>query len=79
MPDSLFNRQGIRMRLRDSVQRCQTRLGTRRRLKDGLRRCQYRLGTCRRLSEVFDGARQSLRPEGHLQETPRQSATVSRP
>ncbi|KAH3728475.1 hypothetical protein DPMN_054432 [Dreissena polymorpha] len=28
---------------------------------------------------VFDGARQSLRPEGHLQETPRQSATVSRP
>ncbi|KAH3704042.1 hypothetical protein DPMN_079097 [Dreissena polymorpha] len=33
---------------------------------------------CRGLSEVFDGARQSLRPDRHLQETPRQSATVLR-
>ncbi|KAH3854694.1 hypothetical protein DPMN_097242 [Dreissena polymorpha] len=41
---------------------------------DSLQRCQYRLGTCRRHP---DGARKSPRLSEHLQETLRQSATVT--
>ncbi|KAH3866160.1 hypothetical protein DPMN_029216 [Dreissena polymorpha] len=96
VPDSLLNRWGTCMRLRDSVRRCQDRLSASRRLPDresqtvfyGAKTVWSPAGysktvcdgsnTCRRLSKVFDGARQSLRPEVHLQETPSQSATVSR-
>ncbi|KAH3779790.1 hypothetical protein DPMN_157596 [Dreissena polymorpha] len=40
-----------------------------------MRRCKDRQCTCRRLP---DGARNSLRPSGHLQETLRQSVTMPR-
>ncbi|KAH3823778.1 hypothetical protein DPMN_125600 [Dreissena polymorpha] len=40
------------------------------------KRCQDHMGTCRRLP---DGFRQSPKPLGHIQETPRQSDTVQIP
>ncbi|KAH3854443.1 hypothetical protein DPMN_096985 [Dreissena polymorpha] len=51
------------------------RRGTSWRLPDGFRRCQDRQCTCRRHP---DGARNSPKPSGNLQETLRQSATMPR-
>ncbi|KAH3889945.1 hypothetical protein DPMN_014012 [Dreissena polymorpha] len=49
-----------------------------RRLPDNLRRYQDRLGTCRTFPDSLRDFRMSPRPAGHLQETPRKSATAPR-